>query len=178
MDNQLRKRNACRKVTHQQNQNTAASARGARIVLAARSPYPRSIVKLPDLYTDWRVMAGLMLMFLGAGNWTIGLNKARAASQMIAQAANTSPSSDYRSFDEIDSAGAVLQPFTDEEARVSYATARMDFYHVTFLTGQAMVIVGLVLTFVGFINVIQRDTRRSIRRLSDDVGYRVRDRNG
>jgi hypothetical protein len=34
------------------------------------------------------------------------------------------------------------------------------------------------LTFVGFINVIQRDTRRSIRRLSDDVGYRIRERNG
>ena len=32
-------------------------------------------------------MAGLMLVFLGAGNWIIGLNKARAASQMIAQAA-------------------------------------------------------------------------------------------
>lgn len=123
-------------------------------------------------------MAGLMLVFLGAGNWIIGLNKARLASQMIAQAAHTSPSSDYRSFDEVDSAGAVLKPFTEEEARVSYATARMDFYHVTFLSGQAMVIVGLVLTLIGFINVIQRDTRRSIRRLSDDAPLRIRERHG
>jgi hypothetical protein len=123
-------------------------------------------------------MAGLVLIFLGAGNWIVGLNKARAASQMIAQATHTSPSSDYRSFDEIDSAGAVLQPFTEEEARVSYATARMDFYHVTFLSGQAMVMVGLILTLVGFINVIQRDTRRSIRRLSDDLPLRIRERHG
>ncbi len=123
-------------------------------------------------------MAGLVLIFLGAGNWIVGLNKARAASQMIAQATHTSPSSDYRSFDEIDSAGAVLQPFTDEEARVSYSTARMDFYHVTFLSGQAMVMVGLILTLVGFINVIQRDTRRSIRRLSDDLPLRIRERLG
>jgi hypothetical protein len=123
-------------------------------------------------------MAGLVLIFLGAGNWIVGLNKARAASQMIAQATHTSPSSDYRSFDEIDSAGAVLQPFTEEEARVSYATARMDFYHVTFLSGQAMVMVGLILTLVGFINVIQRDTRRSIRRLSDDLPLRIRERLG
>ena len=140
--------------------------------------YPRTIVKLPDVYRDWRIMAGLMLVFLGAGNWIIGLNKARAASQMIAQAANTSPSTDYRSFDEVDSAGAVLQPFTEEEARVSYATARMDFYHVTFLSGQAMVIVGLILTFIGFINVIQRDTRRSIRRISDDVPLRISEYHG
>jgi uncharacterized membrane protein len=135
-------------------------------------------VKLPDVYGDWRIMAGLMLVFLGAGNWFVGLNKARVASQMIAQAAHTSPSSDYRSFDEVDSAAGVLMPFTEDEARVSYATARMDFYHVTFLTGQAMVIVGLILTLIGFINVIQRDTRRSMRRLSDDVPFRVRERHG
>jgi hypothetical protein len=54
----------------------------------------------------------------------------------------------------------------------------MDFYHVTFLTGQAMVIVGLVLTFIGFINVIQRDTRRSIRRLTDDAPLRIREWHG
>ena len=62
-------------------------------------------------------MAGLMLAFLGAGNWLVGLNKTRAASQMIAQAAHTSPGSDYRSFDEVDSAGAVLKPFTEEGTR-------------------------------------------------------------
>jgi hypothetical protein len=149
-----------------------------RVVFAARPPYPRSIVKLPDVYRDWRIMAGLMLVALGAGNWIIGLNKTRVANQMIAQAANTSPSTDYRSFDEVDSAAGVLQPFTEEEARVSYATARMDFYHVTFLSGQAMVIVGLVVTLIGFINVIQRDTRRSIRRIADDVPLRIRERHG
>jgi uncharacterized membrane protein len=137
--------------------------------------YPRSIVKLPDVYKDWRIMAGLMLVVLGAGNWIVGLTKTRDASLMIAQAAHTAPSSDYRSFDEVDSAAGVLTPFTEEEARVSYATARMDFYHVTFLTGQVMVIVGLILTFIGFINVIQRDTRRSMRRLSDDAPLRVRE---
>jgi hypothetical protein len=135
-------------------------------------------VKLPDVYKDWRVMAGLMLVFVGAGNWIVGLNKTRLASQMIAQAEHTRPSTDYRSFDEVDSAGAVLKPFTEEEARVSYATARMDFYHVTFLSGQVMVLVGLMLTLIGFINVIQRDTRRSIRRISDDVPFRVREWRG
>lgn len=133
-------------------------------------------MKLPDVYKDWRIVAGLMLAFLGAGNWLVGLSKTRVASNMIAQAAHTSPSSDYRSFDEVDSAGAVLKPFTEEEARVSYATARMDFYHATFITGQAMVIVGLTLTLIGFINVIRRDTRRSIRRLSDELPYRIQER--
>ncbi len=135
-------------------------------------------MKLPDVYKDWRIMAGLMLVALGAGNWIIGLNRTRIASQMIAQATHTSPSSDYRSFDEVDSAAGVLKPFTEEEARVSYATARMDFYHATFLTGQVLVIFGLIITLIGFINVIQRDTRRTIRRISEDAPLRIRERHG
>lgn len=123
-------------------------------------------MKLPDIYTDWRIIAGLALILLGAGNWVVGLRKTQESSQMIAQAAHVSPSSDYRSFDELEAgAGAVLKPFTQEEERVSYATARMDFYHVTFLTGQAMMIAGLIVALLGFINVIQRDTRRTLRRL-------------
>jgi hypothetical protein len=124
-------------------------------------------VKLPDVYKDWRVIAGLALVALGAGNWMVGLTRTRHASAMIAHTAGAAPGSDYRSFDEIDSTGAVLKPFTEEQAKVSYATARMDFYHATFLTGQAMVIVGLLLTLVGFITVIQRDTRRTLRRLRE-----------
>ena len=123
-------------------------------------------------------MAGLMLVALGAGNWIIGLNRTRVASQMIAQATSTSPTTDYRNFDEVDSAAGVLKPFTEEEARVSYATARMDFYHATFLTGQVMVILGLIVTLMGFINVIQRDTRRTIRRISEDVPLRIREWHG
>ena len=34
----------------------------------------------------------------------------------------------------------VLAPFTNAQRKVSYATARMDFYHATFLTGQALVL--------------------------------------
>lgn len=132
-------------------------------------------MKLPDVYKDWRIVAGLMLAFVGAGNWIVGLNRTRVASQMIAQATHRSPSTDYRSFDEVDSTAGVLQPFAEEEARVSYATARMDFYHVTFLTGQVLVILGLIVTLVGFINVIQRDTRRSMRRLAEEVPFHLRE---
>jgi len=134
-------------------------------------------VKLPDVYRDWRIVAGLMLALVGAVNWFVGLNRTRVASAMIAQA-HRSPTTDYRSFDEVDSTAGVLKPFAEEEARVSYATARMDFYHATFLTGQVLVIVGLIVTLIGFINVIQRDTRRSMRRLAEEVPFHIRERHG
>jgi len=122
-------------------------------------------MKLQDLYTDWRVAAGIALACLGAGNWIIGLNRTQQYSQIIASSPNVAAGSDYRSFDELDASagGAVLEPLTARERAVSYATARMDFYHVTFLTGQTLVLAALLVTFWGVIAVIQNDTRRALR---------------
>ena len=123
-------------------------------------------MKPPDLYTDWKVVAGIVLVLLGAGNWFIGLDRTRQYSQMIAAATHAAAAADYRSFDELDpGAGpAVIEPLTPRERELSYTTARMDFYHATFLTGQVLVLVGVLLTLVGFISVIQRDARASMGR--------------
>ncbi len=124
-------------------------------------------MKLPDLYTDWRVMAGMALMVLGAANWVVGLNRTHEYSRIIAKAPEIAADQAYRSFDELDphSDGAVLAPFTNQQRRVSYATARMDFYHAAFLTGQALVMTGVALTLLGFIIAIRRDHRRAHHRL-------------
>lgn len=121
-------------------------------------------MKLPDLYTDWKVVAGLVLVLLGAANWFIGLNRTRQYSQMIAAAAHAAGAADYRSFEDLDpgSGPAVIEPLTSRQRQLSYTTARMDFYHATFLTGQALVLAGVLLTLIGFISVIQRDSRAAI----------------
>lgn len=123
-------------------------------------------MKLPDLYTDWRIVGGLALMVLGAGNWIIGLQRTQQYSQIIATTAHTATGTEYRSFDELDAGTgvAVLAPLTSAERKVSYATARMDFYHATFITGQVMVVLGLLITLWGVMAVIQTDTRNALRR--------------
>jgi hypothetical protein len=129
-------------------------------------------MKLPDVYRDWRVLLGLSLVVLGAGNWTVGRIRTKQYSQLISsQSTNpgeSSASSDqaYRSFDELDAgATAVLAPLTAEQRRVSYATARMDFYHATFLAGCVLVLLGLLLTFFGFLSLIRNDARRAAARI-------------
>jgi hypothetical protein len=130
-------------------------------------------MKLPDLYTDWKIVLGLGLIVLGAGNWVIGRQRTQIYSRMIvAHQQPSAAATDYRSFDELDeSAGgaAVLAPLTAEQRQASYATARMDFYHAAFLAGRAMVLLGVLLTLLGFISVIQQDSRRAFRRPEDDV---------
>ncbi|MDO8431745.1 MAG: hypothetical protein Q7S58_04965 [Candidatus Binatus sp.] len=126
-------------------------------------------MKLPDVYTDWKIVVGLALVMLGAGNWAIGLQRTQIYSRMIAARAKAGTVTDYRSFDELEAGagGAVLAPFSERGHQTSYATARMDFYHAAFLAGRVMVLSGLMLTLAGFIGVIQRDSRRPFKRPSE-----------
>jgi len=121
-------------------------------------------MNLRDVYSDWRVVGGIALVVLGAGNWYVGATRAQQYNEILASATSKRPLSDYRSFDELDAAtgGAVLEPLSAEQRKVSYATARVDFYHAAFLTGRAMVGVGFLLVLIGFIRIIQRDARRAL----------------
>ena len=118
-------------------------------------------------------MIGLGLIALGAGNWVIGLQRTQIYSRLIvAHQRPVAAATDYRRFDELDeNAGgaAVLEPLTAQQRQASYATARMDFYHAAFLTGRVMVLLGLLLTLLGFISVIQKDSRRAFRRPEDEA---------
>lgn len=131
-------------------------------------------MKLPDIYTDWKIVIGLVLVMLGAANWIVGVERTQIYSRLIVahQQPSAAAATDYRSFDELDgSAGGadVLAPITAEQRQASYATARMDFYHAAFLAGRAMVLLGLLITLLGFISVIQQDSRRAFRRPEGDA---------
>jgi hypothetical protein len=127
-------------------------------------------MKMPDMYHNWRVVLGIALILLGAGNWTVGRLKTQQYSDLISSQRSTAADQAYRSFDELDSgANAVLEPLTAEQRRVSYATARMDFYHAAFLTGYALVLAGLLLTFIGFLGLIRNDADRTAARIRTQV---------
>src|SRR5258708_37525912 len=128
-------------------------------------------MKLPDVYTDWKIVIGFALVALGAGNWVIGLQRTQLYSRMVAARAHSAVATDYFSFDELDAGagGAVLEPLTAQQRQASYATARMDFYHAPFLAGRVMVTLGLLGTLLGFIAVIQQDWRRAFGRRAGDA---------
>jgi hypothetical protein len=128
-------------------------------------------MKLPDIYTDWKIVVGLGLIMLGAANWIIGIERTQIYSRMIVALQQPSSAADYRSFDELDDTegGAVLAPLTAQQRQASYATARMDFYHAAFLAGRVMLLLGVIVTLLGFISVIQNDSRRAFRRPEDDA---------
>lgn len=118
-------------------------------------------MKMPDIYHNRSAMIGIALILLGSGNWLVGRFNTERYGELIRNTGSVSDQADV-GFDELDAgAAAVLEPLTAEQRRVSYATARMDFYHATFLTGYVMVLAGLLLTFLGFLRLIKNDARRT-----------------
>jgi len=123
-------------------------------------------MKIPDVYRDWRIMFGLALMLLGAGNWIVGWQKTQFYGQLIKSEFRGHPDSSTHDFDELEAgSNDVLKPFTSPERQLSYTRARMDFYHATFLTGQVLAVTGLLVMLLGFLSVIRRDARRTLRRV-------------
>jgi len=124
-----------------------------------------SKMKLPDLYGDWRIIAGVVLILLGTGNWLVGLNGIVQYRRLVI-ATPYSNTELYRNFDELDARtdGAVLAPLNQEERTVSYAAAQMDFYHAVYLTGCFLFALGLMVAVMAFIGAIRDDAREGMSR--------------
>ena len=126
-------------------------------------------MKLLEITRDWRVDLGLALILIGVANWMVGRIRTREYSVIVAEQPIKPADQSYRSFDELDPNGDaddVLAPFSDAQQRAYYATARMDFYHATFMTGYFLVIIGLIVTFFGFRSLIHHDASRASRHLN------------
>jgi uncharacterized membrane protein YphA (DoxX/SURF4 family) len=122
-------------------------------------------MKLPELYGDWRVIAGVVLILLGTGNWLVGLRGIVQYRRLVVAAPY--PNAElYRNFDELDARtdGAVLAPLNQEERTVSYTAAQMDFYHAVYLTGCVLFSLGLMVTLMAFVAVIRSDAREAMSR--------------
>jgi hypothetical protein len=124
-------------------------------------------MKLVDVSREWRVVLGLAMVVIGAANWLVGRQRTQQYNGYIAAVPDNAAEQAYRSFDELGTAEAVLEPFTDEQRRVSYATARRDFYHATYLTGEALVMCGAIVICLGFLGLIRRDASYATARRLD-----------
>jgi flagellar biogenesis protein FliO len=119
-------------------------------------------MKPADVSHDWIVALGLGLALIGVANWLVGRQRTRQYDSIVAAQPVAAANDSYRSFDELGGgADAVLKSLTEEQRRVSYASARMDFYHATYMTGYGLVIGGLIVTFLGFLRLIRRDARQA-----------------
>jgi hypothetical protein len=123
-------------------------------------------VKLRDLYTDWRLAAGIVLIVTGAANWGAGFVGTEQYRQPPSVASDTQNEDVFGGFEGLDdiSNRAVLTPLTDRQRRASINSAQMDFFHAMFVVGEVIFVAGVVFTLAALLAALRREAKSAMSR--------------
>jgi len=125
-------------------------------------------VKPKDIYSSYLLVAGLMLLLLGIGNWVVGAVQITKYQGLLRNTAKTGLEESYRNFQELDlrKNEEVLQRINKDREKHNTARVKVDFYYVVLGGGRLLFFIGLFLTFFGLIRLIRQDASIKIGRLN------------
>jgi len=125
-------------------------------------------VKPKDIYSSYFLVAGLMLLLLGIGNWIVGAVQITKYQRLLRNTAKTGLEESYRNFQELDlrKNEEVLRRINKDREKYNTARVNVDFYYVVLGGGRLLFFIGLFLTFFGLIRLIRKDASIKIRRLN------------
>lgn len=118
------------------------------MVIQSRGQSARRRAKSPPWYKNLPLVAGLVLIVLGLGNWITGSIRTAEHAQQIEDSLQAP------------SRGGISRerPSADE---VEIARVRMDFYHVVASGGRLMTAAGFLLTSFGLARSLRPQARKS-----------------
>jgi hypothetical protein len=125
-------------------------------------------VKPKDIYSSYLLVAGLMLLLLGIGNWIVGAVQITKYQRLLRNTAKTGLEESYRNFQELDlrKNEEVLRRINKDREKYNTARVNADFYYVVLGGGRLLFFIGLFLTFFGLIRLIRKDASIKIGRLN------------
>jgi len=126
------------------------------------------IVKPKDIYSNYLLVAAMILLILGIGNWIVGAVQVTKYQKMLRNTAKTGLEDSYRSFQELDHRKnkEVLRRINEGREKYNVARVKVDFYYVVLGGGRLLFFLGLFSTFFVSIRLIRQDTLSKIRRLN------------
>lgn len=116
-------------------------------------------MKPKDIYSSYLLVAGLMFLLLGIGNWIVGAVQITRYQRLLRNTAKTGLEESYRNFQELDlrKNEEVLRRINKDRERYNTARVKVDFYYVVLGGGRLLFFIGLFLTFFGLIRLIRQD---------------------
>ena len=125
-------------------------------------------MKIKDIYSSYLLVAALILLFLGLGNWIVGAVQVTKFQRLLRNTAKTGLEDSYRSFQELDlrKNEEVLRRINRDREKYNTARVKVDFYYVVLGGGRLLFFLGLFLTCFGLIRLIRQDTLIKIGRLN------------
>ena len=121
-----------------------------------------------DIYSSYGLVAGVLLLVLGIGNWSVGAVQVAKYQGLLHKSAQTGLEDSYQSFQELDPQKneEVLRRMNADREKYNAARVKLGFYEVVLIGGRVFFLFGAVVTFFSLIQVIRQDTLTKMRRLA------------
>ncbi len=125
-------------------------------------------MKLRSLYLNLYFVVGLVLVLLGAGNWTVGAVQVARYRALVEAGSKTGLEESYRSFRELTPRKnrAILSGIHEERERYDAARVKLDFFHVVLRGGLLLILIGLGLAFSALFRIIRQDAPTRVGKLT------------
>jgi hypothetical protein len=125
-------------------------------------------MKPRELYSSRLMVAGLVCLVLGIGNWTVGAIETSKYQALLYKTARTGLEETYRSFQELDHQKneEVLRRINDDREKFNAARVKLNFFYIVLVGGRLLFLGGALLMLAGFVRLIRRDSRMKLKRIS------------
>ncbi|MGH8542699.1 MAG: hypothetical protein ACREX3_03440 [Gammaproteobacteria bacterium] len=118
-------------------------------------------MKVRDVFSSYLLIIGFVCLFLGVGNWAVGAVETAKYRALIQRTAQTGLEETYRSFQELDHQKneEVLRRINEDREKYNAARVKFNFFYVVLTGGKVLFLTGALLSFVGLIRLIRKDTQ-------------------
>jgi len=125
-------------------------------------------MKARDIYSSYLLIAGVICLVLGVGNWVVGAVETTKYQNLLYKTAQTGLEESYRSFQELDQQKneEVLRRINEDREKYNAARVKLNFFYVVLTGGRTLFLFGALLTVYSLIRLIRRDARMKIQRLA------------
>jgi len=129
-------------------------------------------VKAREIYTSHLMVAGIVCVVMGIGNWTVGVVESSKFQALLYKTARTGLEESYRNFQQLDHQKneEVLRRINEDRERYNGARVKLNFFYIVLIGGRVLFIVGTGLVLAGMFYLIRRDSRAKVKRLLEVTG--------
>jgi hypothetical protein len=123
-------------------------------------------MKIRDAYSSYGLVAGILFLFLGTGNWVAGSMETSKYQSLLHKTARTGLEESYRNFQELDQQKneEVLRRMNENRERFNAARVKLNFFYVVLIGGRLLFLLGLLLTLGALMRLIRADAQKNQQR--------------
>lgn len=124
-------------------------------------------MKIRDAYSNSALVAGIVCLFLGIGNWVTGSMETSKYQSLLYKTARTGLEETYRNFQELDQQRneEVLRRMNDNREKFNAARVKLNFFYVVLIGGRILFLLGLLLILGALIRLIRTDAQKNKQRM-------------